>query len=115
MSITIFHNPACGTSRTVLEALVAGGHKPKVVEYLKTGWTEAQLTDLFARMGRKPKDLLRVAGTNAEAKGLTKPHVHQATILKAMIADPVLVQRPIVVTDKGAALCRPAELLQTLL
>jgi hypothetical protein len=69
MAITIYHNPKCGTSRTVLEALQGGGHAPEVVEYLKVGWTEAQLQDLFERMSAKPRDLLRVKGTPAEELG----------------------------------------------
>ena len=111
MSVTIFHNPGCGTSRNVLAALRDAGHAPKVVEYLKVGWNAAQLTDLFARMGVKPRDLLRVRGTPAEELGLTKPGVSDAAIIKAMVAHPVMVERPIVITPKGAFLCRPAHRL----
>ena len=113
--ITIFHNPSCGTSRNVLAAIRAAGREPKVVEYLKAGWTEAQLSDLFGRMGVKPRDLLRVRGTPAEELGLTKPGVSDAAILTAMALAPILVERPIVVSDKGAALCRPADRLSALL
>ena len=113
--ITIFHNPNCGTSRNVLAAIRATGRQPKVVEYLKAGWTEAQLRDLFKRMGVKPRDVLRVRGTSAETLGLTKPEATDAAILKAMTKEPILVERPIVVTAKGAALCRPAERLEALL
>ena len=111
MSITIYHNPKCGTSRTVLEALQGAGHAPRVVEYLKVGWTEAQLKGLFERMGVRPRDLLRVKGTPAEDLGLTDPAVSDAEILRAMAAHPILVERPIVVTPKGAFLCRPASRL----
>ena len=111
MSVTIFHNPNCGTSRNVLAALRDAGQEPKVVEYLKVGWSEAQLTDLFARMGVKPRDLLRVRGTPAEELGLTKPGVSDAAIIKAMVAHPILVERPIVITPKGVFLCRPAHRL----
>jgi arsenate reductase (glutaredoxin) len=111
MSITIYHNPKCGTSRTVLEALREGGHAPKVVDYLKDGWTEAQLADLFKRMGVTPRELLRIRGTPAEELGLTKPGVSDAAILSAMVEHPILVERPIVVTAKGAFLCRPADRL----
>jgi len=111
MSVTIFHNPNCGTSRNVLAALLDAGQQPQVVEYLKAGWTEAQLTDLFARMGVKPRDLLRVRGTPAEELGLTQPGVGDAAIIKAMVAHPILVERPIVITPKGAFLCRPAHRL----
>ena len=109
--VTIFHNPNCGTSRSVLQALKDAGRAPEVVEYLKAGWTEAQLRDLFAKMGVAPRELLRVRGTPAEELGLTKPGVSDAAILKAMAAHPILVERPIVVTDKGAFLCRPADKL----
>ena len=113
--VTIFHNPGCGTSRKVLAAIKAAGVKPRVVEYLKTGWTAPQLTELFARMGVKPRDVLRVRGTPAEELGLTGPGVSDTAILKAMSEHPILVERPIVVTDKGAALCRPPETLAALL
>jgi arsenate reductase len=111
VSITIFHNPNCGTSRNVLQALRDAGHAPQVVEYLKAGWDEAQLADLFARMGVKPRDLLRVRGTPAEELGLTRPDAGDAEILRAMTEHPILVERPIVVTPKGVFLCRPADRL----
>lgn len=107
--VTIFHNPNCGTSRNTLALLKEKGVQPKVVEYLKAGWTEAQLKGLFQQMGVSPRDLLRVRGTDAEARGLTGPKASEADILKAMTENPVLVERPIVVTPKGAALCRPAD------
>jgi arsenate reductase len=111
MTITIYHNPACGASRTVLQALQDGGHAPQVVEYLKDGWDEVQLADLFDKMGVKPRDMLRVRGTPAEELGLTKPDVGDAAILRAMTRHPILVERPIVVTEKGVFLCRPADRL----
>ena len=113
--ITIFHNPACTTSRNVLAAIRASGREPKVVEYLKAGWTAAQLKDLFKRMGVTPRQALRVRGTPAEELGLTKPSADDAAILKAMTEHPVLVERPIVVSSKGAALCRPVEKVEALL
>jgi arsenate reductase len=113
--IAIFHNPNCGTSRNVLAAIRATGREPKVVEYLKAGWTEAQLKDLLARMGAKPRDVLRVRGTPAEELGLTDPKASDAAILKAMTQHPILVERPIVVTARGVALCRPAEKVEALL
>jgi arsenate reductase (glutaredoxin) len=112
---TIFHNPGCGTSRAVLAALRDAGLEPKVVEYLKTGWTKPQLRGLLAQMKASPRDILRVRGTNAEALGLTAPDAAEDKILNAMIAEPILVERPIVVTPKGVALCRPAERLAKLL
>ncbi len=113
--ITIYHNPGCGTSRNVLAALREKGLKPEVVEYLKAGWTEPQLKDLFARMGVTPRDVLRVRGTPAEELGLTRPGVTDAAIVKAMTEHPILVERPIVVSGEAAMLCRPAERLETLL
>jgi len=112
---TIFHNPNCGTSRNVLAALIEAGAKPKIVEYLKTGWTTDQLKELLIAMKLKPRDILRVRGTPAEELGLTKTAATDDAILAAMVAHPVLVERPIVVTTKGAALCRPAERVQALL
>lgn len=107
--VTIFHNPNCGTSRNTLALLKEKGVEPQVVEYLKAGWTQAQLKALFARMGVSARDVLRVRGTDAEDRGLTDPKVPEAAILKAMTENPILVERPIVTTPKGAALCRPAE------
>jgi arsenate reductase len=107
--ITIFHNPNCGTSRNTLEILREKGLQPKVVEYLKAGWTKPQLKALFAQMGVTPREVLRVRGTDAEARGLTSPDATDDQILSAMAENPILVERPIVVTPKGAALCRPKE------
>ena len=107
--VVIYHNPNCGTSRNTLALLREKGLEPKVVEYLKAGWTEPQLQDLLKTMGASPRDILRVRGTDAEDRGLTDPKVSNAAILKAMTENPVLVERPIVVTPKGAVLCRPME------
>lgn len=115
MSVTIFHNGQCGTSRKVLDALEARGAKPVVVEYLKAGWTKDQLKALFKQIGKTPGQMLRVKNSPAEELGLTAPGVRSDRILNAMVKHPILVERPIVVTDKGAALCRPPELLESLL
>lgn len=115
MSVTIYHNPACGTSRNTLAAIRAHGVEPTVVEYLKTGWTQPQLKDLLAKTGLGARDILRVRGTPAEELGLTRPGASEAAILKAMTEHPILVERPIVVTPKGAALCRPADKVEALL
>ena len=112
---TIYHNPNCGTSRNTLAAIRAAGIEPVVVEYLKVGWTRPLLDQLLAAMNVKPRDILRVRGTQAEALGLTDPKTSDAAILAAMVADPALVERPIVATGKGVALCRPAEKVETLL
>ncbi len=114
-SITIFHNPSCGTSRDTLAAILEAGHVPEVVEYLKIGWRRDQLVHLFERMGARPRDVLRVRGASAEVLGLTAPGMSDAALLDAMVAHPILVERPIVVTPKGVALCRPAEKVRTLL
>ncbi len=113
--VTIFHNPACGTSRNTLAAIRDRGIEPTVVEYLKAGWTREQLTGLLARMGVGPREVLRVRGTPAEELGLLDPKVSDDHILGAMIAHPILVERPIVETPKGVRLCRPAERVADLL
>jgi arsenate reductase len=113
--VTIYHNPACGTSRNTLALLRDRGVEPRVVEYLKTGWTKAQLQDLLKVLGVPARDILRVRGTQAHELGLTDPAASDAALIAAMILEPILVERPIVVTPKGAALCRPAELVLALL
>jgi len=107
--VVIYHNPACGTSRNTLALLREKGVEPKVVEYLKAGWTRDQLQGLLKRMGVSARDVLRVRGTNADALGLTAPGVSEAKILDAMVREPILVERPIVASPKGVALCRPAD------
>ena len=111
----IYHNPACGTSRNTLALLREKGVEPQVVEYLKVGWTKPQLEGLLTALGRSAHEILRVRGTDAHELGLTDPAASDAALIAAMILDPVLVERPIVVTPKGAALCRPAELVLALL
>ena len=113
--ITIYHNPKCGTSRTTLEIILAAGHQPQVVEYLKTGWTRDQLKDLFKAMGVTPHQMIREKGSPAVELGLLAPGVSDDAVLEAMVAHPILVNRPIVVTPLGAKLTRPAELVMPLL
>ena len=113
--VVIYHNPNCGTSRNTLALLREKGIEPKVVEYVKAGWTREQLQGLLARMGVSAREVLRVNGTRAEELGLTDPAASDEAIIAAMILDPILVNRPIVSTPKGAALCRPAELALTLI
>jgi arsenate reductase len=113
--VTIYHNPNCGTSRNTLALLREKGVEPQVVEYLKAGWTRDQLEGLLKTLGSKARDILRVRGTNAHELGLTDPVASDEALIAAMIIDPILVERPIVVTPKGAALCRPAELVLPLL
>ena len=113
--ITIYHNPKCGTSRNTVAMVEAAGYAPTVVEYLKAGWTAEQLEGLVKASGGSAQDLLRVKGTRAEELGLTAPAATDAQIITAMVADPILVNRPIVVTPKGTRLCRPSELVLDLL
>lgn len=113
--VTIYHNPNCGTSRNTLALLHEKGVEPHVVEYLNEGWTKEQLHDLLNRMDASAHDILRVRGTNADELGLTDPAASDEALIAAMIIEPILVNRPIVVTPKGAALCRPAELVLGLL
>lgn len=113
--VVIYHNPACGTSRNTLALLRDKGIEPTVVEYLKAGWTREQLEDLIVRSGSSARELLRERGTKAAELGLTDPATSDEAILAAMIVDPALVNRPIVSTPKGAALCRPADLVLGLL
>ena len=113
--VTIFHNPACGTSRNVLAAVKEAGYEPRVIEYLKAGWTKVQLKGLLGQMGARPRDILRTRGTPAEELGLTDPTASDDDILNAMVENPILVERPIVVTPRGTALCRPSETVFTLL
>lgn len=115
MNAVIYHNPKCGTSRNTLAMIRAAGYEPEVVEYLKTGWTAAQLKALTGSMGVKPRDILRVRGTPAVELGLDQPGKSDSDIIAAMTANPVLVERPIVVTPKGARLCRPSETVLGLL
>ena len=113
--ITIFHNPDCGTSRNTLAIIRAAGYAPSVIEYLKAGWTRALLEDLIARMGLRPRDLLREKGTPAAELGLLDPSVSDDRILDAMVAHPILVNRPIVITPRGVKLSRPSEAVLDLL
>jgi arsenate reductase (glutaredoxin) len=113
--ITIYHNPDCGTSRNALAMIEAAGYAPDVVEYRTMGWTRALLERLLAAMGATPRDLLREKGTPAAELGLLDPAVPDEAIIAAMLGHPILVNRPIVVTAKGARLCRPSETVLELL
>ena len=109
MSIVIHHNPDCGTSRNVLAFIRTSGNEPVVIEYLKTGWTRAQLQGLFAAADLTPRQALRETKSPAEDMGLLEDGVSEDVLLDAMVAHPVLVNRPIVCTPKGVRLCRPSE------
>jgi arsenate reductase len=115
MSIVIHHNPGCGTSRNVLELIRASGTDPVVIEYLDTGWTKPQLLALFAAAGLNPRDALRTTKSPAAELGLLEDGVDDETLLDAMVAHPVLVNRPIVASPRGVRLCRPSERVLDLL
>ncbi|MCY4180252.1 MAG: arsenate reductase (glutaredoxin) [Litoreibacter sp.] len=115
MDVVIHHNPDCGTSRNVLRIIEAAGYAPFVVEYLKTGWSEPQLRALFAAAGISAREALRTSKSPAEELGLTAEDVSEKTLIKAMVEHPILVNRPIVVTEKGVKLCRPSGLVLDLL
>lgn len=113
--IVIHHNPACGTSRNVLEIIRASGATPVVIDYLAEGWTRPQLLALFAAAGLTPRQALRTSKSPAAELGLLDEAVSDDTILAAMLRHPVLVNRPIVASPKGVRLCRPSETVLPLL
>ena len=114
-TVTIFHNPSCGTSRNVLALIREAGIEPIVVEYLKTPYTREQLGGLLQTMGLRARDVLRTKGDLYIELGLANPSLSDAQLLDAMVANPVLVERPIVVSPKGTRLCRPKERVLDLL
>lgn len=116
MQATIWHNPKCGTSRKTLAILEeTPGVDLTVIEYLKNPPSRAKLKQLFDDAGITPQEGLRVRGSPAEELGLTKADATGDQILDAMAADPILINRPLVETDKGVRLCRPQELVQEIL
>jgi len=108
-SITIYHNPQCGTSRNVLAMIRNSGEEPRIVEYLKTPPTRDELVDLLRRMAITPRELLRRKGTPYDALGLDDPTFGDDALIDRMIEQPILINRPIVVTPLGVRLCRPSE------
>jgi arsenate reductase len=111
----IYHNPSCGTSRKVLGMLRDAGKQPKVIEYLKTPPTRADLMSLLRQLGMTPRDLLRRRGTPFDELGLADPNKTDEALIDAILAHPILMERPVVVTDKGTRVCRPAEKVLDLL
>ena len=107
--ITIFHNPACGTSRNVVAMVRAAGYEPQVIEYLQVGWTQGQLRELARQAGLTFRQLIREKGAPAAELGLLADGVDENSNQDAMVEHPILVNRPIVVTPKGVRLCRPSE------
>ena len=107
--IIIYHNPACGTSRNTLAMIRNAGIEPHVVEYLKTPPSRALLKFLIARAGMNPRDLLREKGTPYAELNLANPDLTDVQLVDAMIAHPILINRPLVVSPLGVKLCRPSE------
>jgi len=115
MTITIYHNPDCGTSRNTLAMIEASGEEPVIVEYLKHPPSRDRLRQLVAAMGIPVRALLREKGTPYMELGLAEPGLTDEQLLDAMLAHPVLINRPIVETPRGTRLCRPSELVLDLL
>lgn len=109
MSVTIYHNPACGTSRNTLALIRATGAEPEVIRYLETLMSRDELVSLIQRMGISPRDLLRQKGTPYAELGLGDPSLTDEQLIDAMMEHPILINRPIVVGPKGVKLCRPSE------
>jgi arsenate reductase len=115
MTITIYHNPKCGTSRNVLAMIRNSGEEPRIVEYLRTPPSRAELVDLLARMGMPPRDLLRRRGSPYDELGLDDPALTDDALIDHMLAHPILIERPIVVSPLGVRLCRPPEAVLAIL
>ena len=109
VAVTIYHNPACGTSRNTLALIRNAGIEPTIIEYLKTPLTRPVLLGLLARMKGSPRDILREKGTPYAELGLAAPDLSDEQLVDAMLAHPILINRPIVVTPWGVKLCRPSE------
>jgi arsenate reductase (glutaredoxin) len=107
--VTIYHNPACGTSRNALALIRNAGIEPTIIEYLKAPPDRATLESLLERMGLQPRELLRQKGTPYEELGLGSDHWTDAQLVEQMLAQPILINRPIVVTPWAVRLCRPSE------
>lgn len=115
MSVTIYHNPDCGTSRNTLAMIRQSGEEPTVIEYLRTPPSRERLVQLITAMGMSSRDLLREKGTPYAELGLADPKWTDDQLLDFMMAHPILINRPIVETPKGTRLCRPSELVLELL
>src|SRR6478752_4003064 len=115
MRVTIYHNPDCGTSRNVLALLREAGENPLVIEYLQDPPDRATLERLIADSGMAVRDMLRTKGTPYKELGLDDPAVSDAELIDAMLAHPILINRPLVVTPRGTRLCRPSDAAASLL
>jgi arsenate reductase len=115
VEITIYHNPACGTSRNALAIIRDAGFEPLIIEYLKNPPDRATLESLLARMNIRPRDLLREKGTPFGELDLGAAHWSDSQLIEQMLAHPILINRPIVVTTRGVKLCRPSESVREIL
>ena len=115
MKATIYHNPMCGTSRKTLDILTQSGADVWIQEYMKTPPSREELARLYERAGLTPRQGLRAKEPLAEELGLTRPDVTDDEVLDAMVAHPILINRPIVETEKGVRLCRPQDLVREIL
>jgi arsenate reductase len=115
MTVTIWHNPKCGTSRKVLEMIRATGVEPTIVDYVNDPPSVAEIKAVLKEMGSKPRDLLRRRGTPYDELGLDNAKLGDAALVAAMHEHPILIERPVVRTRKGTRLCRPAERLEDIL
>lgn len=115
MTVTIYHNPDCGTSRNTLAMIRRSGEEPVVIEYLKTPPSRERLIALMAAMGIGPRELLRQKDTPHAALGLGDPGLGDEQLIDAMMVHPVLINRPIVETERGTRLCRPSEMVLDIL
>ena len=115
MDITIYHNPRCGTSRNTLAAIRDAGHEPQVVDYLANPPTRARLAEMIETAGLSVREAIRSKEALYKELGLDQPGVDDAALLDAMLAHPILINRPFVATPKGVRLCRPVERVQEIL
>ena len=115
MKATIYHNPMCGTSRKTLDILLNSGADVSILEYMKNPPSRDQLVRLYQRAGMTPREGLRAKEPRAEELGLTRPDVSDDEVLDAMVAHPILINRPLVETDKGVRLCRPQDVVREIL
>jgi arsenate reductase len=115
MTITIYHNPDCGTSRNTLAMIRQSGEEPEIIDYLKNPPSRSKLIELLAAMAMSPRNLLREKGTPYRDMGLDRSTWSDDELIDQMLAHPILINRPIVVTDRGVALCRPSEVVLDLL
>jgi arsenate reductase (glutaredoxin) len=115
MSVTIYHNPSCGTSRNTLAMIRQSGVEPDIIEYLKTPPSRARLVELIKAMGISARGLLREKGTPYAELGLADPKWSDDELIDFMLDHPILINRPIVVTENGVRLCRPSEMVLELL